>query len=64
MCEKQEHIECHFASLFVTASGEPLSHNTLRNLTVTSNSNQIHCDYPEKDGLPFHIPSQLGCVCP
>jgi len=54
------YIECRFASLCVTASGEPLSHNTLRNLTVTSNSDQIHCDYPGKDGLLFHIPLQLG----
>ena len=54
------YIERRFASLCVTASGEPLSHNTLRNLTVTSNSDQIHCDYPGKDGLLFHIPSQLG----
>ena len=53
------YIERRFASLCVTASGEPLSHNTLRNLTVTSNSDQIHCDYPGKDGLLFHIPSQL-----
>ena len=58
------YIERRFASLCVTASGESLSHNTLRNLTVTSNSDQIHCDYPGKDGLLFHIPSQLGCVCP
>ena len=58
------YIERRFASLCVTASGEPLSHNTLRNLTVTSNSDQIHCDYPGKDGLLFHVPSQLGCVCP
>ena len=58
------YIERHFASLCVIASGEPLSHNTLRNLTVTSNSDQIHCDYPGKDGLLFHIPPQLGCVCP
>ena len=36
------YIERRFASLCVTASGEPLSHNTLRNLTVTSNSDQIH----------------------
>jgi len=57
------YIERRFASLCITASGEPLSHNTLRNLTVTSNSDQIHCDYPGKDGLLFHIPSQLGCVC-
>ncbi len=55
------YIERRFASLCVTASGEPLSHNTLRNLTVTSNSDQIHCDYPGADGLLFHIPSQL-CV--
>lgn len=54
------YIERRFASLCVTASGEPLSHSTLRNLTVTSNSDQIHCDYPGKDGLLFHIPSQLG----
>ena len=53
------YIERRFASLCVTANGEPLSHNTLRNLTVTSNSDQIHCDYPGKDGLLFHIPSQL-----
>ena len=53
------YIERRFASLCVTASGEPLSHNTLRNLTVTSNSDQIHCDYPGKDGLLFHIPLQL-----
>ena len=52
-----------FASLCVTACREPLSHNTLRNLTVTSNSDQIHCDYPGKDGLLFHIPSQLGSSC-
>jgi hypothetical protein len=32
------YIERRFASLCVTANGEPLSHNTLRNLTVTSNS--------------------------
>ncbi len=55
------YIERRFASLCVTASGEPLSHSTLRNLTVTSNSDQIHCDYPGTDGLLFHIPSQL-CV--
>lgn len=54
------YIERRFASLCVTASGEPLSHNTLRNLTVTSNSDQIHCDYPGKDGQLFHIPLQLG----
>ena len=54
------YIERRFASLCVTANGEPLSHSTLRNLTVTSNSDQIHCDYPAKDGLLFHIPSQLG----
>jgi len=54
------YIECRFASLCVTASGEPLSHNTLRNLTVTSNSDQIHCDSLGKDGLLFHIPLQLG----
>lgn len=53
------YIERRFASLCKMANGEPLSHNTLRNLTVTSNSDQIHCDYPEKDGLLFHIPSQL-----
>ena len=29
------YIERRFASLCVTASGEPLSHSTLRNLTVT-----------------------------
>ena len=58
------YIERRFASLCVTASEEPLSHSTLRNLTVTSNSDQIHCDYPGKDGLLFHIPSQLGCACP
>lgn len=57
------YIERRFASLCVTAGGEPLSHNTFRNLTVTSNCDQIHCDYPGKDGLLFHIPSQLGCVC-
>ncbi|MEE1081992.1 MAG: hypothetical protein U0L19_12870 [Bacteroidales bacterium] len=54
------YIERRFASLCVTANGEPLSHNTLRNLTVTSNSDQIHCDYPGKDELLFHIPLQLG----
>lgn len=54
------YIERRFASLCVTASGEPLSHNTLRNLTVTSNSDQIHCDIQGEDGLLFHIPSQLG----
>ena len=54
------YIECRFPSLCVTASGEPLSHNTLKNLTVTSNSDQIHCDNPGSDGLMFHIPSQLG----
>lgn len=54
------YIECRFPSLCVTASGEPLSHNTIKNLTVTSNSNQIHCDNPGADGLMFHIPSQLG----
>ena len=48
------YIERRFASLCVTASGESLSHSTLRNLTVTSNSDQIHCDYPGKDGLLFH----------
>ena len=54
------YIERRFASLCKMANGEPLSHSTLRNLTVTSNSDQIHCDYPGKDGLLFHIPSQLG----
>lgn len=54
------YIECRFPSLCVTASREPLSHNTLKNLTVTSNSDQIHCDNPGEDGLMFHIPSQLG----
>ena len=58
------YIKRRFASLCVTASGEPLSHSTLRNLTVTSNSDQIHCDIQGADGLLFHIPSQLGCVCP
>jgi hypothetical protein len=57
------YIEHRFASLCITSYGEPLSHNTLRNLTVTSNSDQIHCDYPGKDGLLFHIPSQLGSSC-
>ena len=57
------YIERRFASLCVTASGEPLSHSTLRNLTVTSNSDQIHCDIQGADGLLFHIPSQLGCSC-
>ena len=51
------YIERRFASLCVTASGEPLSHSTLRNLTVTSNSDQIHCDIQGADGLLFHIPS-------
>ena len=54
------YIERRFASLCVTASGEPLSHSTLRNLTVTSNSDLIHCDIQGEDGLLFHIPSQLG----
>ena len=54
------YIERRFASLCVTASGEPLSHSTLRNLTVTSNSDQIYCDIQGADGLLFHIPSQLG----
>ena len=54
------YIERRFASLCVTASGEPLSHSTLRNLTTTSNSDQIHCDIQGADGLLFHIPSQLG----
>ena len=54
------YIERRFASLCVTASGEPLSHSTLRNLTVTSNNDQIHCDIQGADGLLFHIPSQLG----
>ena len=54
------YIERRFASLCVTASREPLSHSTLRNLTVTSNSDQIHCDIQGADGLLFHIPSQLG----
>ena len=54
------YIERRFASLCVTASGESLSHSTLRNLTVTSNSDQIHCDIQGEDGLLFHIPSQLG----
>ena len=53
------YIERRFASLCVTVSGEPLSHSTLRNLTVTSNSDQIHCDIQGEDGLLFHIPSQL-----
>ena len=57
------YIERRFASLCVTASGEPLSHSTLRNLTVTSNSDQIHCDIQGEDGLLFHIPSQLGFSC-
>ena len=54
------YIERRFASLCVTASGEPLSHSTLRNLTVTSNRDQVHCDIQGADGLLFHIPSQLG----
>ena len=54
------YIERRFASLCVTASGEPLSHSTLRNLSVTSNSDQLHCDIQGADGLLFHIPSQLG----
>ena len=54
------YIERRFASLCVTASGEPLSHSTLRNLTVTSNSDKIRCDIQGEDGLLFHIPSQLG----
>ena len=54
------YIERRFASLCVTASGEPLSHSTLRNLTVTSNSDQIHFEIQGEDGLLFHIPSQLG----
>lgn len=54
------YIERRYASLCVTGSGEPLSHSTLRNLTVTSNSDQIHCDIQGADGLLFHIPSQLG----
>ena len=58
------YIECRFASLCVTASGEPLSHSTLRNLTVTSNSDQIYCDIQGADELLFHIPSRLGRVCP
>ena len=57
------YIERRFASLCVTASGEPLSHSTLRNLTVTSNSDQIHCDIQGADGLLFLIPSQLGSSC-
>ena len=54
------YIERRFASLCITANGDPLSHSTLRNLTVTSNSDQIHCDIQGADGLLFHIPSQLG----
>jgi len=54
------YIERRFASLCVTASGEPLSHSTLRNLTVTSNSDKIRCDIQGADKLLFHIPSQLG----
>ena len=54
------YIERRFASLCVTGSGEPLSHSTLKNLTVTSNRDQIHCDIQGEDGLLFHIPSQLG----
>jgi len=54
------YIERRFASLCKMANGEPLSHSTLRNLTVTSNSDQIHCDIQGADGLLFHIPSQLG----
>ena len=54
------YIERRFASLCLTASGESLSHSTLSNLTVTSNSDQIHCDIQGADGLLFHIPSQLG----
>ena len=54
------YIERRFASLCVTASGEPLSHSTLRNLTGTSNSDKIRCDIQGADGLLFHIPSQLG----
>ena len=57
------YIERRFASLCVTVCGEPLSHSTLRNLTVTSNSDQIHCDIQGADGLLFHIPSQLGSSC-
>ena len=57
------YIERRFASLCKMANGEQLSHNTLRNLTVTSNSDQIHCDISGADGLLFHIPSQLGSSC-
>ena len=57
------YIERRFASLCVTGSGEPLSHSTLRNLTVTSNSYQIHCDIQGADRLLFLIPSQLGSSC-
>lgn len=42
------YIERRFASLCVTASGEPLSHSTLRNLTVTSNSDKIRCTSREQ----------------
>lgn len=54
------YIERRFATLCVTGSGEPLSHSTLRNLTVTSNSDKIRCDIQGADRLLFHIPSQLG----
>ena len=37
-----------------------INHNPLKNLTVTSNNDQIYCDYPGKDGLLFHIPLQFG----
>ena len=57
------YIERRFASLCVTVCGEPLSHSTLRNLTVTSNSDQIHCDILGADGPLFHIPSHLGSSC-
>ena len=54
------YIERRFASLCLMPNGKQLSHKTLMNLTVTSNSDQIHCDIQGADGLLFHIPSQLG----
>ena len=60
------YIERRFASLCVTASGEPLSHSTLRNLTVTSNSDGVVlmclCPFALKSYPPKQPKSQLSFI--
>ena len=36
-----------------------LDNSTLKNLRVTSTSDKIHIDLPDKDGISFHIPQSI-----